>query len=83
MSGPDGLTPHADVVDLLATLPVLLRDARLSRRLSIRAAARQLGVCGPTVSRIEAGGDCLVSNAVAVLRWLDRPSVGQTDSSGS
>jgi transcriptional regulator with XRE-family HTH domain len=50
---------------------MLLREARRARRLSVRAAGRQLGVSGATVSRIESGEDLVVSNAVTILRWLD------------
>lgn len=71
MSGGD-LTPYAELADVIAHLPVLLREARRQRRLSMRAAASEIGCSFSTVSRIEAGHDGAVSNAVAVLRWLDR-----------
>ncbi len=66
-------TPYPEIADVLGRLPVLLREARRARRLSVRAAAAQLGMSFATVSRIEAGEDCVLSNAVAVLRWLDQP----------
>ena len=65
------LTPYAELARLLGHLPLLLREARRQRRLSVRAAGRQLGMSFSTVSRIEAGEDCALSNALAVLRWLD------------
>lgn len=71
MPDPTGeLTPYSELADLLGHLPLLLREARRQRRLSVRAAATQLGMSFSTVSRIESGDDCVLSNAVAVLRWL-------------
>lgn len=71
-SGSGELSSYAELVDVLEVLPVLLREGRRSRRLSVRAAAVQIGFSFSTVSRIEEGQDCALSNAVAVLRWLDR-----------
>jgi DNA-binding XRE family transcriptional regulator len=65
-------TPYAELSDLIAALPLLLREARRARRLSQRAAARELGISFSTISRIENGEDCVASHVVAVLRWLDR-----------
>ncbi|GIF14819.1 helix-turn-helix domain-containing protein [Actinoplanes teichomyceticus] len=69
-------TPYAELADIIASLPLLLREARRTRRLSLRAAAKELGMSFSTVSRIEAGDDCALSNAIAVLRWLDRMPIG-------
>lgn len=65
------LTPYAELADVLAALPTLLREARRARRLSMREAGRQLGMSASTVMRIEAGDGGALSNALAVLRWLD------------
>ena len=67
----DGLTPYPEIADVLDRLPILLREARRARGLSVRATAKELGCSFATVSRIESGDDCVLSNAVAVLRWLD------------
>jgi ribosome-binding protein aMBF1 (putative translation factor) len=72
MPNPSGLTPYTELADVIASLPLLLREARRARGLSQRAAAKELNCSFATVSRIEAGDDCVLSNAVAVLRWLDR-----------
>ncbi len=75
MPDPSGdLTPYAEIADVLGSVSLLLREARRARRLSVREAARQIGCSFATVSRIEAGEDHVVSNAVAVLRWLEQPS---------
>lgn len=68
----DRLTPYSELADVIGQLPLLLREARRARGLSQRAAAAQLGCSFATVSRVEAGEDCVLSNAVAVLRWLDQ-----------
>lgn len=73
MADPSGnLTSYSELADLLGHLPLLLREARRARQLSVREAGRQLGVSGATISRIEGGEDCTGSNAVKILRWLDR-----------
>lgn len=68
----DRPTPYAELADVVGNLPLLLREARRARGLSQRAAATEIGVAFSTVHRIEAGQDCVLSNAVAVLRWLDQ-----------
>ena len=69
----DGMpTSYAELATVLAALPLLLREARRGRRLSMREAAKQLDMSASTVLRIESGEDCALSNAAAVLRWLDR-----------
>lgn len=69
MSGE--LSPYVELVEVLGLLPVLLREARRVRRLSLRAAAAQVGCSPSTLQRIEEGQDCALSNAVAELGWLD------------
>lgn len=69
-------TPYAELADVIASLPLLLRETRRARRLSLRAAAKELGMSFSTVTRIEGGEDCALSNAVAVLRWLDQLPIG-------
>lgn len=68
------LTSYSDLADLLASLPLLVREARRQRQLSVRDVGRQLGMSFSTISRVENGDDCVLSNAVAILRWLDRPA---------
>lgn len=78
----DQPTPYAELADVTTNLPLLLREARRARGLSMRTAADQLGMSFSTVQRIEIGQDCVLSNAVAVLRWLDQTPArlaGQND----
>jgi ribosome-binding protein aMBF1 (putative translation factor) len=65
------LTPYAELAEVIESLPLLVREARRRRRLSIRAAAREMGMSFSTVHRIEQGDDCALSNAMTALRWLD------------
>ncbi len=69
-------TSYSDLTHVLTSLPLLLREARRARGLSLRAAASEAGVSFTTLTRIEHGEDAVLSNVVPVLRWLDqrRPS---------
>lgn len=73
-------SPYAELVGVIESVPLLLREARRARGLSLRAAAAQIGIAPATVCRIEAGTDCALSNAVAVLRWLDQRQVATAPS---
>jgi transcriptional regulator with XRE-family HTH domain len=66
------LISYTELADLLEQLPLLVREARRARRLTMHQAAEQIGVAASTVMRLEhgEGGDRAV--AVLVLRWLDR-----------
>lgn len=67
-------TPYPELAEVLASLPLLVREARRSRRRSQRAAAEQIGVSFSTISRAENGEGLVMANAVAMLRWLDTPA---------
>jgi len=69
-------TPYRELAGVLEGLPLLLREARRARGLSLRAAAGEIGMSFSTVTRIEEGVDCVLSNAVAVLLWLDQTPGG-------
>lgn len=57
--------------EALAGLGVAVRVMRQARGLSLRQAGEQTGVGFNTIGRLEHGGDCSLSNAIALLRWLD------------
>lgn len=67
------LTTYAELADVLQSLPLLLREARRQRGLSIRKAAVEIGINFATLSRIEAGKGHMIDNGLAVLHWLDHP----------
>lgn len=73
MADPNGhLTPYAELAEVLANLPLLVRERRRQERLSIRAAAEQIGISFSTIHRMEHGDDMNEASLAAVLRWLAR-----------
>lgn len=74
MSESSGLTAYAELADVLEALPLLVREARRARELSIRSAGAQMGVDPTTVHRIEQGEVATnIKIAVRALRWLGAP----------
>ena len=72
MTAPTGeLATYEELAGVLTNLPLLLREARRARRLSLRAAGDEICVAASTVMRIENGDECSLASAVAVLRWMD------------
>lgn len=65
------LTSYSELADVLAALPLICREMRRARGLSMREAAKQVGVSFSTIHRIESGEDCVASNLIAVMRWVD------------
>lgn len=56
---------------MLDHLPLLVRETRRRRGLSIRAAAAEIdGVTFSTMTRFEHGGNCHLDHAAAMLRWV-------------
>lgn len=66
-------TSYAELANLLEQLPLLVHERRRTYRLSLRAAAKQAGVSFSTMTRFEKGQDAVLSNALLMLRWLDKP----------
>lgn len=65
------LPSYTDLADLLERLPVLVRETRRRKGLSLRQAEAECGVSTGTLSRFEAGRlDCSLRNAQRLLRWL-------------
>jgi transcriptional regulator with XRE-family HTH domain len=63
---------YGELAAVLESLPDALKVTRRARGVSLRECARQIGVSFSTVNRIEAGEDVVLSNAVAVMRWIDQ-----------
>ena len=72
MASPKPPTGYMELTEVLEALPLLVHETRRARGLSQRAAAKEIGCSVSTVTRIEAYQDCVLSNAVLVLNWLDR-----------
>lgn len=56
----------------------LLKVTRAARRLSLRAAADEIGVPFNTLFRVERGGECAHSAAVRIHTWIHGPLDGLT-----
>ena len=65
------LSTYAELADVLDNLPMLCRENRRRRGLSLRAAATEIGSSLSTVLRFEESGACNLKHAVAIMRWLD------------
>lgn len=74
MSGPGSLRLYGELADVLGLLPLLVREARRARGLTIRAAADEVGLAHSSLHRIEQGEDCRLSSALLVLAWLELTS---------
>jgi transcriptional regulator with XRE-family HTH domain len=71
MSAAECPTPYRELAVVVESVPMLLREARRARGLSLRATALQIGVSFNTVKRVEDGEDPRGSSLAAILRWLD------------
>ena len=65
------LTTYSELAEVLEQLPVLVRAERRRRGISARQLGRELGTGNSFVTRFEAGEGINLSNALALLRWLD------------
>jgi hypothetical protein len=74
MSAAEHPTTYDELADVLDALPLLCREKRRRRGLSLRAAAREIGCSFSTVTRFESGEGCHLQHAIVVMRWL-----GQAD----
>lgn len=64
-------TTYAELADVISNLPLIAREHRRHRRLSLRAAATECGIGFNSLFRLEKGENVSLDNAVAILRWLD------------
>jgi transcriptional regulator with XRE-family HTH domain len=61
---------YDDLLSVLGELPVICRETRRRKRLSMREAGEQAGISPSTFCRVEARtGDPSLSAIVAILRW--------------
>lgn len=65
-----GVELFSALTDALKNMDSTLSNARSLRALTIRDAAREIGVAPSTVFRVEHGGSCTTDVAVAIFRWL-------------
>lgn len=76
------LTSYAELADVLEALPLLVRETRRRRGLSLRAVGRELDMAASSVDRLERGQNCDLGAAVAYLRWMHSPDP-QEDEEGT
>lgn len=68
------MSPYSDLLDILDGLPLLVRETRRRRQLSMRKVADETGVTAPTIQRCEAGQqEVSLTNAKRLLQWLATP----------
>lgn len=65
-------TSYADLAQVIENLPLLVRENRRRRGLSLRASADEIGCGFTTLMRIEDGAGFNSRITVDLLRWLDR-----------
>jgi len=64
-------SPYADIIGVLTLLPALVREKRRREGLSVRAAAKQVGIPYQNLSRYERGGDAVLGTTVLpLLKWV-------------
>ena len=66
----DRLISYAELADLVENLPLIVLENRRRRQISLREAARELGVSFSTISRVERGEDFNSRILPDLLRWL-------------
>lgn len=58
--------------EAIAALPKAVKAVRTARRLSLRAAAKEMGVPYQTLSRFENGRNSTLETVLVAARWLER-----------
>lgn len=70
------MSSYGELLELLDALPMLVRETRRRRGMSMRAVQAATGVTASTIQRCEAGTqDVSLSNAKTLLRWVGTPDV--------
>lgn len=62
------------VAEAIAALPAAVAAVRSARRLSLRAAADEMGIGFSNLHRLEKGGNCTLATVTAAARWLEGPA---------
>jgi transcriptional regulator with XRE-family HTH domain len=66
-----GLTSYSELAGVLDQLPRVCKEKRRREALSLREAAKQMGLSFSVVTRFENGTGVHLDSAKAVLHWLD------------
>lgn len=63
---------YREVHNVVAHLPIVLRNVRARRELSLRVAAAEIGITHSSLSRFERGNHSLdVASLLLIMSWLD------------
>ncbi|GJF06586.1 helix-turn-helix domain-containing protein [Pseudonocardia sp. D17] len=74
MAEPSAPTSYDELISVLESLPILVRETRRRRGMSQRAAAEQIGLeTWATLSRCENGAGLHMKSIVPLLRWIGTP----------
>lgn len=63
-------TGYAELLQVLDNLPLIVRETRRRKGLSLRAAQAESGVDQGTILSAERGGNLTVANVRALLQWV-------------
>jgi transcriptional regulator with XRE-family HTH domain len=70
MNANGRLSAYDEVIQLIESLPVMVRETRRRRQMSLREAAVSAGCSFSTISRIEQGkGTASLESFVVLLKW--------------
>lgn len=66
------LRTFAEMATTIENLPLIVREVRRARGLSLRDVEGATGISNPTLSVLEQGkGNLTAENVVRIFRWLD------------
>lgn len=71
----EALTSYEELISVLEALPLLVRETRRRRGLSLRAAADAAGTLAANIHRCEQGHGMHLASVVPLLRWVGTPDV--------
>lgn len=70
------LTGYAEIIDVIENLPLIVREARRARGISLRQASEEIGISFSTLSRFEGRTEKVVGiqlePVLLILDWLDQ-----------
>ena len=65
------LTTYTELAQIVDSLPLICRETRRARGLSLRAVANETGIALTTIMRFENGEGSTLTTLTAIMRWLD------------
>jgi ribosome-binding protein aMBF1 (putative translation factor) len=68
------LVSYADVISIIDQLPMMVKEKRRQRGLSLREAAEESGVSFNAISRFERGGITMSDHLRKLLDWVSEVS---------